>query len=97
MVFINSKEENPSEVLVSCVEAMQYVYKLLLQTFCIGNKYLEMQQSWFMYLQLYLDDEKAIHAKVEGINEEDKHNLQMVSKDIIQKGKEYDITLQADC
>jgi hypothetical protein len=50
-MFLKGSADTSS--VVKCIESMQNIYKKLIEKFCVGKIFLEMQQAWLLHINFY--------------------------------------------
>ena len=78
--------------LHACAKNMRDLYHKLLKKFCTGKKYLELQQAWFMHINLYFDDS----CTVPGLAAPDAVVLSSGWNTLIQNANEANVVISQD-
>ena len=85
------KQKENSVVLVQWIKIMQSTYKKLLSKFCVGKKFLEMQHSWLMHINYYVQGAAAMD--ICGLHNDDKMKLHDVWKAVIDETAKFNVSL----
>ena len=75
--------------LLICAKSMKDTYLKLLKTFCKGKKIMNLQQSWFMHVNLYFDHS----LEVTGITTKEAKEMSEIWNTLVQKGNECVISM----
>ena len=88
--LFNSDQERMT-VFINCISQMQLIYKKLLKKYCVGKKFLQMQQAWVLYINFYIIGEKA--SDVDGLTMDDKQECCTVWSSVVDIAEKSNLSL----